>query len=221
MTIFCILWTPLLYLFWHSLSRKNVGPGGIWALFLGSLVALAQFFFGNFIEPGGFGFSRWISAWVDIVVLPALLPLFLYLIFVLVSFFRVPSTPADFVNFALLWLIPSAALRAVGWSAAGDPVMLVLAPLLWTTLACGIPFFVDLLKAFPRWYVIIPSLLSVLLLPFLAATAWWALYSQRTSQGLLLTIFALSPLLAFVIVAWRRSDKRKVISDKRKVVISS
>ena len=206
MTFFCILWIPLFYLFWHSLSRKNMGFSGVWALLLGSIVALVQFFFGNFINPGGFGLSRWISGLVDIVVLPALLPFFIYLVFVIVSFFRIPSSPADFVNFGLLWLIPNAALRAVGWITTSDPVFLVLVPLLWTALACGIPFFIDLIKSFSRWYVVIPSLLCILLLPFLAATAWWAFYSQKTSQGLLFSIISLCPLLAFVVVAWIKAN---------------
>ena len=208
MTLFCILWIPLFYLFWNSLSKKNVGSDGIWALLLGSIVALIQFFLGDFIDPGGFGFSRWLSAWVDIVVLPALIPILFYLSFVVLSFFRISSSSKDFINFSLLWLIPSAALRAVGWSSNSDPVFLVFVPLLWTALACGIPFFVDLIKNYRRWYVISSSVLGILLLPFLSATAWWAYYSQRANQGLLLLCFSLSPLLAYTIDTWIKAGNK-------------
>jgi hypothetical protein len=76
MSLFCLLWTPLLYLFWRSISPTGEsGAGGVWALLLGSFFALFQFFFGALVGPGGFGFSRWLSGCIDVITLPALLPL--------------------------------------------------------------------------------------------------------------------------------------------------
>jgi hypothetical protein len=183
---------PLFYLFRHSLSPDNPGSGGVWALLLGSVVALVQFFLGDMVNPGGFGLSRWASACIDIVILPAVLPLLVYLFLIA---FRALSPPFDFANFALLWLIPGAAIRAVNWSAGRDPSLLVLVPLLWTAIALGIAFFINLILRLSRWYVIVPSALGILALPFTAATAWWAFYSQKFSLGTGLFTLALIPML--------------------------
>jgi hypothetical protein len=191
MSLFCLLWTPLFYLFRRSVSSgKEAGSGGIWALLLGSLAALFHFFLGALINPGGFGLSRWLSGCVDIVVLPALLPLLVY--FVLTSF-RIVSGKADFTNFALLWLIPGGALRAVSWSAQRDPVLLVLVPLLWTSLAAGFPFCAGLIfRCRPRF--LLPLLiLAALGLPFLAATVYWAFFYQKLVLGYLLLLATLIP----------------------------
>jgi len=204
MTLFCFLWAPLFYLFRRSLADGNANASGIGALLLGSIAALVQFFLGDLIHPGGFGLSRWISGWVDIVVLPALLPILIYLIFVFLGF---SSASIEFTNFSLLWLIPSGVLRAVSWSSGNDPVFLVLAPVLWTALVCGIPFFIECVRKFPRWYIVIFSLIGILILPFLAATAWWAFYCQKSFQGFFLSGFTLIPMLASLIIAWLKHPK--------------
>jgi hypothetical protein len=193
---------PLFYLFWHSLSQDNPGSGGVWALILGSVVALIQFFLGNLVNPGGFGLSRWVSACVDIVTLPAVLPLLVYLLFI---GFRVLSGPFDFANFALLWLIPGAAIRAVSWSAGRDPSLLVLVPLLWTAIALGVPFFIDRVFQVSRWYAVAPLGLAILALPFTASTAWWAFYSQKFSLGVLLLFITLVPMLISMILSFIRA----------------
>jgi len=124
MSLFCLLWVPLFCLFRRSISGEET-PGGVWALLLGSITAIFQFSLGYLVYPGGFGFSRWLYGFVDIVSLPALVPLLVYALFCL---FRVFSGSADFANFALLWLIPVAALRAISWSPYGDPLLLVMVP---------------------------------------------------------------------------------------------
>jgi hypothetical protein len=191
MSLFCLLWTPLFYLFRRPISPgREADSGGIWALLLGSLVALLQFFLGALINPGGFGFSRWLSGCVDIVVLPALLPLPVY--FLLVSL-RLISGKADFTSFALLWLIPGGALRAVSWSAQRDPILLVLVPLLWTALAAGIPFCVGLIFRPGRRLPLPLLVLAALGLPFLAATVYWAFFYQKLVLGYLLLLVTLIP----------------------------
>jgi hypothetical protein len=192
MSLFCLLWTPLLYLFWRSISAAGEsGAGGVWALLLGSLFALFQFFFGALVGPGGFGFSRWLSGCIDLITLPALIPLLVYLILI---GFRVISGAADFTSFALLWIIPMGALRAVSWTAFGDPILLIVAPLLWTSIAVGIPFLGAIVLG-GHWLARIPAALALLALPLLSATVYWAFFCQKLSLGFLLLALALIPLL--------------------------
>ena len=207
MSLFCLLWTPLFYLFWRSLLRpeqrpggQNEGFGGVWALLMGGVVALSQFFLGSLVNPGGFGLSRWFSALVDVVSLPAVIPLGVY--FVLVSVRRPQNARAGakalypaFTNFALLWLIPGAAIRAVSWSALSDPCLLVLVPLLWTALVVGIPLFFGFTgEGFHP-----AGVLGVLGLPLIAAAAYWAFFSQKNILGFILTGITLVPLISPVL----------------------
>jgi hypothetical protein len=191
MSLFCLLWTPFFYLFWRSICpEREAGSGGIWALLLGSLVALLHFFLGALVNPGGFGLSRWLSGCVDIVVLPALLPLPVY--FLLTSF-RVISGRADFTNFTLLWLIPGGALRTVSWSAQRDPILLVLVPLLWTALALGLPFCAGRIFRPGSRLLVSLFVLAALGLPFLAATVYWAFFYQKLVLGYLLLLVTVIP----------------------------
>jgi hypothetical protein len=202
-SLFCLLWAPFFYLFRHSLARDNPGSGGVWALLLGSVVALVQFFLGNLVNPGGFGFSRWASACIDIVALPAVLPFLVYLVLIICRFL---SGPYDFANFALLWLIPGAAIRAVSWSAGHDPTLLVLAPLLWTSIALGESFFIDLILRSSCWYAFVFLGLAILAIPLTAATAWWAFYSQREFCGLFFLFITLLPFFVSIILSWIKSS---------------
>jgi hypothetical protein len=192
MSFFCLLWVPLFYLLRRSFSGGN-SSGGVWALLLGSITAIIQFFLGNLVSPGGFGFSRWLYGFIDIVSLPVLVPL---LICFLMFFFRSFTGEADFADFALLWLIPVAALRALSWSSFNEPALLVAVPLLWTALAVGIHFFVYWMLDASRWYITAVSVLCILLLPILAASCYWAFFSQQTALGFLF-LFAVHIPLGF------------------------
>jgi hypothetical protein len=190
MSLFCFLWTPLFYLFWRSITQETGGnSGGIWALVLGSVVAIVQFLLGSFINPGGFGLSRWAAICIDIVLLPAALPIIVCFLF---TFLHI-SSGADFTNFALLWLIPGAAVRAVNWSAQGDPNLLVLTPLLWTAIAVGVPFFIKMaMEHFGL--ILVPIFMAMAVLPFLAASSYWAFFSQRPALGFLFLAATLIPM---------------------------
>jgi hypothetical protein len=193
MSLFCFLWTPLFYLFWRSLSPRGEGAaGGVWALLLGSIAALFQFFFGALVGPGGFGFSRWLSGCIDLVVLPVLIPL---LVCLLMAGLRVIAGPLDFTGFVLLWIIPMGALRAVSWSSRGDPILLVLIPLLWSGIAGGLPFL-GAVAAGGRLPARIFAVLGILALPFLAATVYWAFFRQELDLGFPLLALTLAPLAA-------------------------
>lgn len=191
MSLFCLLWMPLFYLFRRSITSGEGGAGSVLALLLGSIAAIFQFFSGSLVSPGGFGVSRWISGFVDIVSLPAFAPLIVCLLCIL---FRVFSGAPDFVNFTLLWLIPAAALRTLSWSSQNDPILLVLVPLLWTAIALGIPFFIDMINVRRRLLVIIPAALAILAIPLLAAAVYWAFFSQKTALGFCLFFITLAPM---------------------------
>jgi hypothetical protein len=194
MSVFCLLWVPFFFLLRRTFTGG--GGGGVWALILGSITALLQFFMGFFLKPGGFGFSRWLFGFIEIVSVPVLIPIILYAI---LNFFRGLSGSADFADFALLWLIPIGALRAIGWSPTNDVILLVSVPLLWTALAVGIPFFINWTANNFRWYTVIISILCILILPLTAASAYWAFFSQQTWIGFLLLFVTHIPLgLSFV-----------------------
>ena len=198
MSLFCLLWMPLFYLFWRTVTGNNTAAGGVWALLAGSVIALLQFFLGSLVDARGFGFSRWVSGFIDIVTLPALVPLLIY--FALISLKIITGT-MDFANFALLWLIPGAAIRTLGWSSLNDPILLVLVPILWTAIAVGIPFFIALILSSPKW-VIAPASLAILIIPFAAASSYWAFYSQKASMGFLFLLVAAAPLLVSMVLSF-------------------
>ncbi|GHU91598.1 hypothetical protein FACS189476_12270 [Spirochaetia bacterium] len=136
------------------------------------------------------------SGSVDIVALPVLLPLLVYL--ALIGLRIVLDTP-EFTDFALLALIPNGVLRAISWSVLGDPILLVLVPLLWTVIATGLPFFVRIVLDSPPWWILISVALAALVLPFLAVTVYWAFFSQRAILGFILLFAALIPLVVSVV----------------------
>ena len=190
MSLFCLLWVPLFYLLRRSITGAG-SSGGVWALLMGSITAIIQFFLGNLVSPGGFGFSRWLFGFIDIVSLPVLIPLLLCL---LIFIGRGFSGEADFFNFALLWMIPVAALRAISWGSRSDPILLIMVPLLWTALAVGLSFFISRMMNNFRWYTAAVSILCILILPVIAAGAYWAFFSQQTLLGFLLLFAAHIPM---------------------------
>jgi len=189
MSIFCLLWVPLFYLLRRSFAGG--GSSGVWALLLGSITAIIQFFLGNLVVPGGFGFSRILFGFVDIASLPVLVPLFLYFLILLFKGFH---ADVDFANFALLWLIPVGALRALNWSSTNDPILLVMSPLLWTALAVGIPFFINLMLTRFSIFIAVISILFILILPILASLTYWAFFSQHELLGFIFLAITHIPL---------------------------
>jgi hypothetical protein len=198
---------PLFYLFWRSIAAPGTESSGeVWALLLGSVVAVIRFLLGSFISPGAFGFSRWLSACVDIVALPAALPLLVCLLLVRL---RVLGG-VNYANFALLWLIPGAAMRSVSWSALNDPSLLTLAPALWTAIAVGVPFFIVMMEKSRRWLVI-PQAIAAAILPFLAATAYWAFFSQQNWLGTLLFVLTAIPAGVSAAINFSAQSKRGLV----------
>ena len=205
MSLFCLLWVPLFYMFWRSVAGNSNAVGGAWALILGSVVAITQFFVGPFIIPRGFGLSQWMSGCVDIVALPALTPLVVYFVF---TKLKIISGTADFANFALLWLIPVAVVRALGWSSQNYITLLFLVPILWTSIATGIPFFINMILNSHR-YVVVPASIAILFIPFAAASSYWAFHDQKTSLGFVFCFAAAAPMLVSIAISYVQAGEGK------------
>jgi hypothetical protein len=200
MIFFCFLWTPLFYLFWRSLNGdENSGlEGGTWALIIGTIVALFRFFFGSFVNPEGFGLTRWVSACIDVVALPVALPFIIGLLF---AAFRLISPQGNFTHYAFLWIIPVAAVRALGWSSQNNPLLFIIVPVLWTAVITGVGFFIRLVQHNWGW-VVIPATLGAVALPLAAATAYWAFFAQNNLLGIALMVVSLAPMVVSIILSF-------------------
>jgi hypothetical protein len=168
---------------------------------LGCVTVIFQYFAAPLVAPGGFGFSRWLGGFIDVVSLPVLVPLVVY--FLLVALKAIPPG-TDQAGFTLLWLIPMAAFYSVSSYSHGSPVTLVLVPLLWTAQGTGISFFCRIIIHYSRWYISVPLVLGCIALPLTAATSWWAFFSHQTSMGFLLLFVSLVPLSFSVVCEAKR-----------------
>ncbi|MDR2495467.1 MAG: hypothetical protein LBD24_09630 [Spirochaetaceae bacterium] len=196
---FCLLWVPLFYLFWSAVAAEgHTGAKGILALSLGSIVALAEFFLGAFVEPGGFGADRWASGFVDIVAVPVLLPFAVFLLLLPLRLSR------DFASFALLWLIPDLAIRLVSWSASNNPLLLIIVPLLRTALGVGVSFCLNLMMT-GKASKVMAGFLGIPLLSFTGTTSYWAYFCQDEPLGRLFLALTFAPALAAVAYQCRQA----------------
>jgi hypothetical protein len=203
MNLFYLLWLPLVYLFRRSLAPGGQGrTGDAWAFLLGCAAGVVQFFL---IPPAGFaagfGFSRWADIGLTLIGLPAAIPLVVYALF---SFLRVFS--GDAASFAVLWLIPGTFFRF--FSRTPGSFLFVLEPLLWTAIAAGVPFFLNLTRD-PRRFRLAAGLGGILILPPLAVTAYWAFYGQNRILGLVLLVLALVPAAGSAGVSLYRTIKNE------------
>lgn len=192
MSFYCLLWAPLMYLLWRSLSpEKTLGAAaGMCAVLLGCAGAIARYFFGSFFDAEGFAWSRWLGILTDGIALPALLPMAAY------SLAAAPLrlfSPAGLRGFTLLALIPQGAAGVLTWSGRQDPALLVLLPLLWTALAAGIPFLLGPILEKRRRFIA-PAVLGILLLPGAAASASWAFFAHYPLAGYLCGGLACIPM---------------------------
>jgi hypothetical protein len=193
-----MLWAPLVLLLWLSLAGEG-GAEAVWALLMGTAAVLLQGAMGNLVEPGGFGFFRWFYALVDIVALPSALP---FLAAFLLTLCR--RSTLNLRVFVLVWLIPQGLFRALSWS---GPLFLVLAPLLWTALALGIPFFIELAED-ALGLRALPWILAAAILPFAASVSFWAFFGHRVLPGASALAAVLTPAVISLCGAASRSHKR-------------
>jgi hypothetical protein len=200
MSVFCLLWIPLFFLFWISLVPYEIQGSSVLAVMLGSVATIVQFFTGDFVNAGSFGAERWIGVFVDRVAVPALLPLFVYALFLLI---RVAKDPTGFGSFALLWLASAGIMRTVQWGVENDPAKLVLIPVLWTCIAACVDFFIRLCLMKNKRFII-PSAAGMLAVSPLAATVYWAFFSQKTALLCYGTLTGTLVLLAVAVAcSWR------------------
>jgi hypothetical protein len=196
-----MLWAPLFLLFWLYLAGKD-GNGAVWAFLLGTLVSAVHYLAGGFIAPHGFGFSRWLYALVDIVVVPAALPFLAAPVLILCRPSRAGFDPRIF---ALIWIVPEGVFRSIFWSAQPNPLYLILTPLLWTAVAAGLPLFIDLAHGRSRDILLVPCVLGMAVLPLAAATCFWAFFCQRLVLGAAILAVALVPAVISTAGALARS----------------
>jgi hypothetical protein len=194
---------PLFYFFRRSIS--SVGAGGVWALIFGSIFAVFRFFFGDLLPPGGFGFSRWMSVFTDIISIPVLVPVLVYSILLI---FRMLSGYCDFANFILVWLIPVAIVKALNWSSVHSPYLLIIIPLLWTSMAIGISLYINCILRHLKWWTVILCGLGILMLFFTATTSYWAIFSQNLLTGYALFFLTMIPMLVSLIQDFLQSKYR-------------
>jgi hypothetical protein len=197
MNFFCLLWVPLFYLFWRSMNEDSTETNPFWALVLGGIVALGQNYAGFLITPDEFGFMRWLHCLIDIIALPALVPIIIALI--LGSIHHKQDSVA-ITNFALLFIIPNAALRSVSRNVLQEPVGLLCVPLLWTALAMAIPFFIRPLLKRCNIFTVSIGCLGFIALPLLAGSSYWALFCQDTVRGMALLGITFVPVIFAVVI---------------------
>jgi hypothetical protein len=208
MGFFCLLVIPLVC-FIRRLVFSGEG-GGIRAFLFGCAALAVQLLLGQIREPGAFGFSRWMSGYVEIIGLPVLIPFAVCLLFVV--FKKLSLKLVDYANFALLWLFPMAVYRAMSESSPPSPIPLVLVPALWIVQAEGIAFLISCIVRKPRWYVAIPSVLGIIVLPVTATTSWWAFYSHQIFFGFLFLFMCLIPAVSSIIVQYYSIGKGRTPS---------
>jgi hypothetical protein len=217
MSVFCLLYIPLLY-FLRRPSEGWLSERGesIWALPLGAVAVTARYFFGPLVSPGSFGLSRWVSGFVDIAGLPALIPLIVCGALVILRIF---PRDVDYAGFALLWLVPLAAIRSISENSPPAPIPLIVVPLLWSAHALGIPFFINGMVKNPRWHIVFFANLGVAAIPIAAVTSWWAFFIHQTWLGVLLLLASVIPAVISIIVNRDQSTATSERGDRNYIQI--
>jgi hypothetical protein len=211
MSLFCLLCIPLLYL----LRKSSFGEGeSIWALPLGAAVVIVRYFGGPLVSPGSFGLSRWMSGFIDIVGLPALLPFIVCGALVILKIF---PRNADYAGFALLWLVPLAASRSI--SGNSSPIPLIIVPLLWSAQALGISFFINGMVKNPRGYIVFFATLGIAALPIAAVTCWWAFFAHQNLFGGGLLLLSVIPAVISMLMSREQGAVTSERGDRNYVQI--
>ena len=201
MLLFSFLWIPLFFLFWQAITQGRGGnAGGFLAFITGLFISIIQLFTDPLIYPGDFGFYRWLSSFLNLFFIPILIPLGICLVLLL---FNVFTGDVNITNFSLICLIPISIIKALDYGNQLDPLKLIFLPLLWTSLAVGIPLFIQFIQNESGAKVVFAVLFSTVL-PFLAATAYWALFCNKNQMGLILFILTMVPMVLAVILSYIR-----------------
>jgi len=70
----------------------------------------------------------------------------------------------------------------------------------------GIPFFITLILSDGR-PLVLPASLAMLLVPFAAASSYWAFFSHKASMGVIFFLVAALPMLVSVILSFLRAGE--------------
>ncbi|MDR2901183.1 MAG: hypothetical protein LBV20_06655 [Treponema sp.] len=192
MSLFCLALPLVFFLFWKSLSEEHaISTGGIWALVLGSILAIIHYMASPLITSGEFGFLQWMIGFIDVIAFPVLIALGLCLLFM---FFKLFSATIKITNFLLLWCIPFGVIQMMSHSTQAEPLYLVIVPLMWIALAVGFGFFIKSIPIVKQWVAIL-CIVGAVFLPFVATTSYWALYCQNYILGYVLFGITLLPMI--------------------------
>jgi hypothetical protein len=204
MSLFCLAFPIVFFLFWKSLSDEHaVSVGGIWALVLGSIFAVIHYLASPIITSGEFGLLQWMISLVDVIVFPSLIALVICLLFKLLKIF---SAAINITNFLLLWSIPFAIIRMMINSTQAEPLYLVIVPLIWMGLAVGFGFFIKMILLVSRLISVLCVMCAVFL-PFIAATAYWAFFCQNYILAYFLLGITLLPMIIHVGMLFVKAGK--------------
>jgi hypothetical protein len=192
MSLFCLALPFVFFFFWKSLSDEHsISVGGIWALVLGSILAIIHYFASPLISSGEFGFLQWMKGFVDVILFPSLSAFSVCLLLKLLKMF---SAPINVTNFLLLWSIPFGIFHMMAYGTQAEALYLVVVPLMWISLAVGLGFFIKLIPLVKRLISVL-CIAGTVFLPFIAATSYWALFCQNYALGYFLFSVTLMPML--------------------------
>jgi hypothetical protein len=204
MVLFCVFWPVSVFFIWRMVRPQGIVAGEAFALIAGSAAAVVRFFVPVFVDPGGFGLFRWISAFTDFACLPVL---YLLAVFFLLS--KTKTGITDLCGFMLCALIPISLVRSILWSIQNDLIRLVLTPFLWTSLIISLYPIINL----PLRNSIIKKILGVflfLILLGLAASSWWAFFGQKNLYASMLLLPEFALMVLTIIVLYKKKFKTKV-----------
>lgn len=204
MSLFCFFFIPALYLWRRSLHSEKKAPfpepGVISGFCLGLAAAFVRSSVGEVFVQRGFGFSSFAAQLIDGAPFDALLPIASYSLIRRFGASRRPFDQSEAAVFALSWLTPLCAFRAVFWSSVPDPVLLMVVPVLFAALALSLPYWIG--KIIDDYGTAQAAAIAVSFsLPFAAAATTWAFNSQRLFLGALffcLSVAASIPALRSV-----------------------
>jgi hypothetical protein len=186
MSVFSFLFIPLFALFRRSLvtlaggttSWNGVSSGFV----LGSVISTLSRLLGRFWVPRGFGLDAFVAQILFGPFMIVILPVLSYFLLNRYLYHRStrPDTkdPDEILNFSFAWLTPVLAIRTLEWNSVPDPVNLVLVPVLCTSLLLSLAACIRALGEI-RILPIIAAVLGLIVFPFSASAAPWALSTHR------------------------------------------
>ncbi len=171
------------------MENGNTSTGMVPALLSGLLSALVFMPLAGLSGPSPFGLTRWIHGFLIVSLVPSAIPLLLH---VLLYGKHREGTAVSRESFILLYAVPIGVVQSISGDSLGGSLPLLIMPVLWTSLAIGVPGILRLAES-SRGPAAWASAAAAVLLPFVAATAYWAFFIQEALLGAGLTALCLVP----------------------------